>query len=214
MVRFHAALTVALASLLLCAPQSPVIAQQAPASNLLHPESLTARAPETFITILDTSVGTIVVRVTRAWAPRGADRFYNLVRNGFYDGARFFRVIPKFMAQFGLHGNPAVSAAWKDQAMPSDRPLVSNTRGRVTFAQGSMASSRTTQVFVNYGDNSRLDIDGFAPFGEVASSMIMAERLFSDYGEGPDQGRIILEGNAFLSVHFPRLSYIRKATIE
>ena len=154
------------------------------------------------------------MRVTRAWAPLGADRFYNLARNGFYDGARFFRVIPKFMAQFGLHGDPAVSAAWKDRTMPSDRPLVSNTRGRVTFAQGNMASSRTTQVFINYGDNSRLDIDGFAPFGEVTSSMIMAERLFSDYGEAPDQARILLEGNAFLTTYFPKLSFIRKATIE
>jgi peptidyl-prolyl cis-trans isomerase A (cyclophilin A) len=181
---------------------------------LMNPAALTEDAPPQFTTILDTSAGTIVIRVTRSWAPRGADRFYNLVKNGFYDGARFFRVIPKFMAQFGLHGDPAVSAAWKDQTMPSDRPMVSNTRGRVTFAQGSMASSRTTQVFINFGDNSRLDIDGFAPFGEVASSMIMAERLFSDYGEGPDQGRILLEGNAFLTAYFPRLSFIRKATIE
>jgi len=189
-------------------------ANQASAGNLLHPESLTGRAPDTFVTILDTSVGTIVIRVTRAWAPLGADRFYNLVKNGFYDDTRFFRVIPKFMAQFGLHGDPAVSAAWKDQTMPSDRPLVSNTRGRVTFAQGSLASSRTTQVFINFGDNSRLDIDGFAPFGEVTSSMIMAERLFSEYGEGPDQGRILLEGNAFLTAVFPRMSFIRKAVIE
>ena len=214
MIRYHAALVVSLGSLLLCAPPRAAIAQQEPASNLLHPESLTGRAPETFVTLLDTSVGTIVIRVTRTWAPLAADRFYNLVKNGFYDGTRFFRVIPKFMAQFGLHGDPAVSAAWKDRTMPSDRPLMSNTRGRVTFAHGSMASSRTTQVFINYGDNSRLDIDGFAPFGEVTSSMILAEHLFSEYGEGPDQARVLAEGNPFLTAVFPRLSFIRKATIE
>jgi len=182
--------------------------------DLANPATFTARAPETYTTLLDTSVGIIVIRVTRAWAPAGADRFYNLVTRGFYDGVRFFRVVPKFMAQFGLHGDPAVSAAWKDATILPDRPLSSNTRGRVTFAQGTMASSRTTQVFINFGNNSRLDIEGFAPFGEVTSSMIIAERLYSDYGEGPDQGRIILEGNAFLTTYFPRLSYIRRATIE
>ena len=189
----------------------PAAAQRA---ALTTPAALTETAPAQFTALLDTTAGTIVIRVTRAWAPLGADRFYTLVKQGFYDGNRFFRVIPKFMAQFGLNGDPAVSAVWKDQTMPADRPLMSNTRGRVTFAQGSMASSRTTQVFINYADNSRLDIDGFAPFGEVISSMILAERLFSEYGEGPDQARILTEGNAYLTAFFPRMSFIRKATIE
>ena len=189
----------------------PAAAQR---GSLTTPTALTETAPAQFTALLDTSAGTIVIRVTRAWAPLGADRFYTLVKQGFYDGNRFFRVIPKFMAQFGLNGDPAVSAVWKDQTMPADRPLMSNTRGRVTFAQGTMAASRTTQVFINYGDNSRLDIDGFAPFGEVISSMILAERLFSEYGEGPDQARILTEGNAFLTAVFPRMSFIRKATIE
>jgi peptidyl-prolyl cis-trans isomerase A (cyclophilin A) len=200
-----------LAATLLCAP---VTAVQQPATGLLNPDAIKLTAPEKYTVLLDTTVGTIVIAVTRAWAPLGADRFYTLVKHGFYDGNRFFRVVPKFMAQFGLHGDPAVSAVWKDQTMASDRARVSNTRGRVTFAQGALASSRTTQVFINFGDNSRLDIDNFAPFGEVTSSMILAERVFSDYGEGPDQGRIIREGNAFLIGAFPRLSYIRKATIE
>lgn len=190
---------------------TPTTAAQAPLTN---PTAFQEAAPAQYTALLDTSVGIIVMRVTRAWAPLGADRFYNLVKGGFYDGCRFFRVIPKFIAQFGLHGDPAVSAAWKDQTMASDRPRVSNTRGRVTFAQGNLASTRTTQVFINFGDNSRLDIDGFAPIGEVTSSMIIAERLFSEYGEGPDQSRIILEGNAFLNAHLPRLSFIRKAAIE
>lgn len=182
--------------------------------DLTNPSSFTDTAPETYTVLLDTTAGIIVIRVTRAWAPVGADRFYNLVTRGFYDGTRVFRVVPKFMAQFGLHGDPAVSAAWKDATIPSDRPLASNTRGRVTFAQGSLASSRTTQVFINFGNNSRLDIDGFAPFGEVTSSMVLAERLYSEYGDGPDQGRILREGEAFLASYFPRLSIIRKATIE
>jgi peptidyl-prolyl cis-trans isomerase A (cyclophilin A) len=200
---------------LACACSTGLVAfQQQPPAALLDPAALTATAPETYRALLDTSVGIIVIRVTRAWAPLGADRFYNLVKHGFYDEARFFRVVPKFMAQFGLHGNPAVSAVWKDANLPSDRPRESNIRGKVTFAQGRLASTRTTQVFINFADNSRLDIEGFAPFGEVTSSMILAERLYSDYGEAPDQGRIILEGNAFLTAYFPRLSYIRKATIE
>lgn len=203
-------LTAVLATFLAPTAASP----QKPAADLTAPASFTATAPETYTALLDTSVGIIVIRVTRAWAPGGADRFYNLVTNGFYDGARFFRVVPKFMAQFGLHGNPAVSAAWTAATIPSDRPRESNTRGRVTFAQGTLASSRTTQVFINFGDNSRLDIEGFAPFGEVTSSMIMAERLYSEYGEGPDQARIILEGAAFLTAYFPRLSFIRKASVE
>jgi peptidyl-prolyl cis-trans isomerase A (cyclophilin A) len=204
--------TVALA--LTCSGSLLALPSQQPPADLTTPAALTATAPATYTALLDTSIGIIVIKITRAWAPAGADRFYNLVTKGFYDGARFFRVVPTFMAQFGLHGNPAVSAAWKDATIPSDRPLQSNTRGRVTFAQGALASSRTTQVFINFGNNSRLDLEGFAPFGEVTSSMIMAERLYSEYGEGPDQARIILEGNTFLSAYFPRLSFIRKASIE
>ena len=183
-------------------------------ADLTNLSAFTDAAPDAYTVLLDTSAGIIVIRVTRAWAPAGADRFYNLVRGGFYDGTRFFRVVPKFMAQFGLHGDPAVSAAWKDATIPPDRPLASNTRGRVTFAQGSLASSRTTQVFINFGNNSRLDIEGFAPIGEVTSSLILAERLYSEYGEAPDQGRIILEGEAFLAAYIPRLSVIRRAPLE
>lgn len=164
--------------------------------------------------MFDTSVGVFVVRVTRAWAPHGADRFYNLVRAGFYDGNRFFRVVPKFMAQFGIHGDPAVSAAWKDATLPVDRARMSNTRGRVTFAQGQMAATRTTQVFINFGDNSKLDIDNFAPFGEVITSMLIVDRIYSEYGEGIDQGLIHTGGNALLAQALPRLSYIKTVRID
>ena len=188
-------------------------ARQQTSPSLLDPAKLTATAPETFNAVFDTSVGMFVVRVTRAWAPYGADRFFNLVSAGFYDGNRFFRVVPKFMAQFGIHGDPAVSAAWKDQTLPAERSKVSNTRGRITFAQGQLASSRTTQVFINLGTNSRLDIDNFAPFGEVITSMLIVERIYSEYGEGVDQGLIFSGGNTFLAQVLPRLSYIKTVRI-
>jgi len=190
----------------------PAARQQTPPS-LLDPDKLTATAPESFNAVFDTSVGMFVVRVTRAWAPFGADRFFNLVSAGFYNGNRFFRVVPKFMAQFGIHGDPAVSAAWKDRTLPAERSRVSNTRGRITFAQGQLASSRTTQVFINIGTNSRLDIDNFAPFGEVITSMLIVERIYSEYGEGVDQSLILSGGNAFLAQALPRLSYIKTVTI-
>ena len=191
-------------------PQGPA----AERPNIAKPATLTETAPDTFNAFFETSVGSFVVRVHREWAPHGADRFYNLVKYGFYDGCRFFRVIPKFAAQFGINGNPEVSEAWLDARLPEDRARQSNTRGRVTFAQGTLANTRTTQVFINYGNNSRLDIDSFAPFGEVISSMVLVELIFSGYGEGPDQNQIQFEGNAFLTKYFPKMSYIRKATIE
>jgi peptidyl-prolyl cis-trans isomerase A (cyclophilin A) len=179
----------------------------------MNPASFTETAPAAFRALFDTTVGQFIIQVHRDWAPHGADRFYNLVKNRYYDGCRFFRVVPKFMAQFGIHGNPAVAEAWRDATIPADRSLRSNIRGRVTFAMSSEPTSRSTQVFINYGDNSRLDIDGFAPFGEVTSSMVLVELIFSGYGETPDQGRIEMEGNNFLIKFFPKLDFIKKATI-
>jgi peptidyl-prolyl cis-trans isomerase A (cyclophilin A) len=193
------------------APAAP--ARPAPA-HLLDPSKLTERAPDTYRAIFDTNVGIFVVKVTRAWAPHGADRFYNLVKAGFYDECRFFRVVKDFVAQWGIHGDPAVSAAWDRATLPVDRAIVSNTRGRVTFAQGNLASSRATQVFINFKDNSRLDINSFAPIGEVVTSMVLVERLYHQYGEGIDQGAILAGGNAWLVQAFPRLSYIKNARIE
>jgi len=201
------------AALAMTAPGVSAARPQAGRPALTDPSAFTETAPDAYQAVFDTTAGMFVIRVQRVWAPNGADRFFNLVKHGFYDGCRFFRVIPKFAVQFGIHGDPAVSAAWHTAAIAPDRSLLSNTRSRVTFAMGSLASSRTTQVFINLGDNSRLDIDGFAPFGEIASSMLLVERIFSGYGEGPDQGRILQEGNAFLVKYLPRLDYIRKATI-
>ena len=215
---FLAALTAALA-VTVAATGLPSVAaakdgQAPPGSRLLDPALLTETAPAQYTAVFETTVGAFVIRVHRAWAPLGADRFYNLVKAGFYDQCRFFRVVPKFAIQWGIHGDPAVSAAWNRATLPIDRARSSNRRGRVTFAMGNLASTRTTQVFINLGDNSKLDIDGFAPIGEVTSSMIIVERMFSDYGEGIDQGMIQQHGNAFLAKFFPRLDYVKKATIE
>jgi peptidyl-prolyl cis-trans isomerase A (cyclophilin A) len=181
---------------------------------LANPANFTDTAPATFRALFDTSAGMFVIQVHRDWAPHGADRFFNLVKSGFYDGNRFFRVIPKFAAQWGIHGNPGVAQAWSKARLPPDRAWQSNSRGRVTFAMAGTPDSRTTQVFINYGNNNRLDIDGFAPIGDVTSSMIIVERLFSGYGEEVDQGRLTLEGQSFLDRYFPQLSYVRKATVE
>jgi peptidyl-prolyl cis-trans isomerase A (cyclophilin A) len=197
-------------------PAFVVAAAQAPRPRpaLTDVAAFNETAPDVYRVLFATSAGSFAVRVTRAWSPHAADRFYNLVRNGFYDDCRFFRVVPKFMAQFGIHGDPAVSAAWKDATLPAERARVSNTRGRLAFAQGLLASSRTTQVFISYGDNSRLDKDGFAPFGEVITSMLIVERLYSEYGEGPEQSAVQAGGNLFLNQYLPKLSYITSATVE
>ena len=189
-------------------------------SVLLDPdhESWDREAPEVFKAKFTTSKGEIVIEVTRAWAPKGADRFYNLVDNGFYDGCRFFRVIDGFMAQFGINGDPNVSAVWREQKIEDDPNRQPNTRGRVTFAMAG-PDTRTSQLFINFGDNSFLDNQGFSPFGQVVQGMDVVDQLYAEYGEGaprgngPDQGRIQHEGNAYLNKEFPKLDHIINAEI-
>ena len=193
--------------------QQPPQKQASTPDILLDPSKLSATAPDIYKVIVEASAGTFVIQVHRAWAPNGADRFYNLVKGGYYNDCRFFRVVKNFMAQFGIHGDPAVNAVWNKQFLPPDRARLSNTRGRVTFAQGS-PDTRSTQVFINFGDNSKLDIDSFAPFGEVVTSMVLVERIYAEYGEAPVQDLIQAAGNLYLQQVFPRLSYIKKATIE
>lgn len=195
------------------------LAAPAPAQGRLdNPAALVEQAPATYRARFETSKGSFVVEVTRAWAPRGADRFYNLVKNGYYDGARFFRVIAGFMAQFGINGDPAVNSRWRLARIPDDPVTQSNRRGTIAFAT-SGPNARTTQVFINFADNGNLDRLGFAPFGQVVSGMEVVDRLYAGYGEGapngrgPDQWRLQTEGNAYLAAAFPRLDYIRKATI-
>ena len=175
-------------------------------------------APAVFRARFETTAGPFAIEVRRAWAPLGADRFYNLVKSGYFDDTRFFRVVAGFMVQFGIHGDPLVSAAWHDQRIADDPVLQSNRRGMVSFATAG-PGTRTTQVFINYGDNRRLDAMGFAPFGQVVEGMDVVDRLYASYGEGapgglgPVQGRIQVEGNAYLDRAFPKLDWVRHATL-
>jgi cyclophilin family peptidyl-prolyl cis-trans isomerase len=193
-------------------------------ASVLHPELLdpskaTAKAPDTFKAKFTTTKGDLVIQVHRAWAPNGADRFYNLVKMGFFDDTRFFRAVDGFMVQFGISGDPSVAKKWQEQSIPDDPPVKqSNARGFVTFAQRGTPNSRATQVFINYGDNSRLDAT-FIPFGQVVQSLEVADSLYKGYGEGapmgagPDQGLIQAQGNAYLDAKFPKLDAIKHAEI-
>ena len=182
--------------------------------DLTNPAAFKETAPPTYRVRMATTVGTVVIQVNREWAPFGADRFYNLVKAGFYDECRFYRVIKGFVAQFGIHGNPAVNAAWGRQTLPAERSRRANTRGRVTFAMAQLATTRTTQVFINYGNNSKLDIDGFAPIGDVVTGMALLDLLFNQFGEGPDPIRFLQQGHAFLLQAMPQLDFIKTAVIE
>jgi peptidyl-prolyl cis-trans isomerase A (cyclophilin A) len=179
---------------------------------LLKPATLTATAPAKYNVAFKTTAGTFVVRVTRAWAPNGADRIYNLVRHHFYDGAEFFRVVPGFVAQFGLSPNPAVNQAWSTATIPDDPVKASNRAGYLTFAD-SGPNTRTTQLFINLRANKQLDGMGFAPVGQVVSGMGVVSKLYSGYGEAPDQNAITMSGNAYLQKSFPKLDRIVSARI-
>lgn len=179
---------------------------------------LEGTAPEQFRARFETSEGDFVVEVHREWAPWGADRFYNLVSNGYFDGARFFRVIEGFMAQFGIPGDPAKAQELRRHPIPDDSVTRSNTRGRITFAMAG-PQTRTSQVFINLVDNPSLDEMEFAPFGEVVEGMEVVDALYAGYGdgaprgEGPSQRQILLEGNEYLNAEFPELDYVERATI-
>jgi cyclophilin family peptidyl-prolyl cis-trans isomerase len=177
------------------------------------PEKANEKAPAEFKARFSTSKGDFVVDVHRDWAPNGADRFYNLVKIGFFDEARFFRVVPGFVVQWGIHKDgDDVMSRWRDANIPDDPPKQSNKSGTITFAT-SGPNSRSTQVFVNYGNNVRLDSMGFAPFGEIVEGMQVLEALSSQYGQRPEQTRIQREGNAYLASEFPALDYVKKAEI-
>ena len=189
------------------------------ASDFTDPAKLTEKSPESFKVKFETTKGGFTVEVTRSLSPNGADRFYNLARSGYFKDIAFFRVIPGFMCQFGIHGDPKVSAPWRDAQIKDDPVRQSNKRGYVTYAMAG-PNTRTSQVFINFGDNSSLDSQGFSPFGRIVSGMNVVDALYAGYGEGaprgggPDQSRMQREGNAYLMKDFGKLDYIKKATIE
>ncbi len=185
-------------------------------AKLRTPAQLNEKAPDTYKARFDTSKGMFVIEVHRDWAPIGADRFYNLVKNGFYDDGRFFRVLDGFMAQFGMNGDPSVQKVWSNANIKDDPPKQGNKRAYVTFAKAAAPNSRSTQVFINFVDNDFLDSQGFAPFGQVVQGMDVVDKLYGGYGRQnvPDQGRITNEGNAYLAKEYPKLDYVKKATVE
>jgi peptidyl-prolyl cis-trans isomerase A (cyclophilin A) len=189
---------------------------KAPAADLLNPASLNRTAPATFRAKLTTTKGDIVIEVTRDWAPRGADRFYNLVRAGFYTDCAFYRNIAGFMVQFGISARPEVTKVWSGARIPDDPVKKSNTRGMVTFATAG-PGTRTTQLFINFGNNANLDTNPgvFAPFGEVVEGMSVADMLYNGYaGAAADRFQEIeAQGKPFLDRNFPKLDRILTATI-
>ena len=205
-----------LPALLVSAFAAPAFSQSA---GLANPASLRETAPAAYKARFDTSKGVFVIEVQRDWAPNGADRFYNLVKNGFYDNVRFFRVISGFMVQFGINGDPKISAPWRDARIADDPVKQSNKRGFITYAMAG-PNTRTSQVFINFGDNASLDSQGFSPFGRVVTGMNVVDALNAEYGEGaprgrgPDQGRVQMEGNAYLARDFGKLDFVKKATID
>jgi peptidyl-prolyl cis-trans isomerase A (cyclophilin A) len=189
---------------------SAAVSSEKPSLN--KPETMKTQAPAIYKAKFATSKGDIVIEVHRDWAPLGADRFFNLVRAGYYNDTRFFRIVSGFMAQIGISGKPELNDIWREQRIADDPVKGSNKRGFISFATAG-ANTRTTQFFINFSDNSRLDGMGFAPFGRVSSGMEVVDSLFADYGEKPNQNRIQNEGNAYLLREFPHLDHVKEATI-
>ncbi len=194
-------------------PPSPT-----PGAALSSPTTPDAAAPESFRVEFETTKGEFTVEVTRAWAPRGADRFHRLVTEGYFTDIRFFRVLPGFMAQFGLSGDPALNARMDSMRISDDPVAQSNKRGTLTFATAG-PNTRSNQLFINYGDNVRLDEMGFSPLGRVVDGMDVVDALYGEYGEGvpngagPSQDSIAKKGNEYLQRAFPRLDHIKSAAI-
>ncbi len=222
-MRLTAISLVVIVALLCAIAPEPASGQEGAKPNiekLLYPSQLTETAPDKYQVKFDTSKGEFIVEVTRAWAPIGADRFYNLVKNGFFDNCRFFRVVKDFMVQFGVNGEPRVAGAWARANIKDDPVKQSNKRGYITYAMGG-PNTRTTQVFINFNDrNAYLDGSGFAPFGKVTKGMDVVDSIYSGYGDmpsqggsGPDPNRIAAVGTAYLEKSFPKLDYIKSATI-
>ena len=200
------------------APKAPaktgVAAKAAPrpSASLMNPASLRAVAPPLYRVKFTTTHGDFVVEVHRDWAPIGADRFYNLVRNRFFNDSAFFRYVPGFIVQWGLPASAAVAKVWENANLKDDPVTKSNRKGTITFATAG-PNTRTTQLFINLRDNAGLDGQGFAPFGEVTEGMDIVTGLYSGYGEQPDQDRLRTQGKPYLDRAFPKLDLIKSTTI-
>jgi len=182
-------------------------------AGALDPAKLTATAPAKYVAVFETSAGTFEIEVTRELAPHGADRFFNLVKNGFYDENRFFRVAAGFVVQWGLSGDPALNTVWREAHIKDDPVKDTNRKGNIVFATAG-PDTRTTQLFINLADNTFLDAMGFAPFGKVTKGLSVVEKITSQYGETPNQMMIQTQGNAYLKQSFPKLDFIKKAKIK
>lgn len=208
-----------LAATAACGGEPPAQAPREAPNPLLTPSRLTETAPASFRVRMETSAGEVVLLVHRDWAPLGVDRFYNLVKNGFFDDTRVYRVLDGFMAQFGMNGDPRVNMAWRNKVIVDDAVAHSNTRGTVSLAKGG-PHSRTTEVFINYRDNASLDERGFAPIAEVVEGMEVVDGFYKEYGDGPPRGegpyqaQVQAQGNAYLDVSFPELTRIERVLIE
>jgi peptidyl-prolyl cis-trans isomerase A (cyclophilin A) len=185
----------------------------------LDPAKATAKAPDVYKAKFVTTKGDFTIEVHRDWSPNGADRFYNLVKIGYFTDVEFFRVVKGFMVQFGIHGDPEVNKVWKPANIPDDPTgKASNTKGMVTFATAG-PNTRSNQIFINYADNARLDSMGFTPIGKVVDGMKTVDNIEGMYGEGapmgsgPEQGKIQREGNAYLKAKFPKMDWIKSASI-
>ena len=195
---------------LACAKDSPDSQGSAAASR--GPSDSVAQAPDSFRVAFETTRGNFVVDVNRKWSPHGVDRFHQLVTSGYFTDVAFMRVLPGFVAQFGMHGDPSVNRRWSDRRIPDDPVVESNKRGTIVFATAG-PNTRGNQFFINFADNSQLDAQGFSPFGRVVEGMAVVDSVYAGYGEAPDQSRITEDGNAYLKREFPRLDYIKSARV-
>ncbi len=182
---------------------------------LKDPANLKEQAPAKFNAKFVTSKGEFVVSVTRSWSPAGADRFYTLVKHHYFDGVKFFRVVPNFVVQFGIHGDPSIATKWLQSNINDDPVVQSNKRGFLTYAKSSLPNSRSVQLFINLRDNVNLDSMQFAPFGKIVKGMEVVDALYNGYAEGLTQlqGQIAEGGNKFLDQNFPKLDGIKTATV-
>ena len=182
-------------------------------SAIRPPSSTSSASPDSFRVLFETSRGNFTIEIKRSLAPIGVDRFYELVQNGYFTDVRFFRVVPGFIAQFGMHGDPKTNATWMSSTLMDDPVAESNKRGTIVYATTPRPNTRSNQFFINFGDNAMLDAQGFAPFGHVVEGMAVVDAINAEYGESPDQPRIEAQGNAYLSDAFPRLDYIKSAKV-